>query len=555
MLRLPLRTLSKAEGIVAFAALLGFIVALQFLGGAYASGFGGYPDEPAHMVTSLMVRDFIAGLDFRHPLQFAQQYYYHYPKVAIGHWPPVFYGALGTWFLIVGASRSSALMFIAIVATATATIIYFTGKRLMGRWAGIFAAVLFVASPLVQESSAEVMIEHPVTLGMLVSTLCFARFAKTGRIGDGVAFGTISAAAILTDGDAWALALVPGVTVALTNRWYLLRHPGLWLSAVPVLVACVPWYIFTLHMRNGTWVGSTGSSWVQAIPAFSWSISLAVGFPILIFAFIGVWTTIIHVTSRTKVVPEWPALAGLAIGTLILHCVTPVGFDARYMMTLLPSIVLFSSAGVDDIAHRLSARLPIGIVQIGLAVALMALFSLDSFALPIRLRNNGYARLVGDVMARVSNVPQIWLISSGSTGEGGLVTAVALNEGHPKSYVLRGKQILAGGDWLWNSTEDRFDTPAKLARLLDDMHVTIIVIDDQIPSGQRRPYQDHLQELMAHEGKKWELIEAYPQIQDETVFPNSLHVYARRPVASLAVSTPALPLDRLKALMVHEELR
>jgi Dolichyl-phosphate-mannose-protein mannosyltransferase len=222
--RLPLRLLSKAEPVVAFALLLGWVLALQVAGGVYASGFGGYPDEPAHVVTSLMVRDFIAGLDFRHPLQFAQQYYLRYPKVAIGHWPPVFYGALGIWFLIFDASRGTALMFIAVVAAATASIIYLTGKRLIGRCAGVMAAALFVASPLVQESTARVMTEHLSTLGMLVGTLCFARLARTGRIGDGLAFGTVAAVAILTHANPWALALVPGITIALTNRWDLLSH-------------------------------------------------------------------------------------------------------------------------------------------------------------------------------------------------------------------------------------------------------------------------------------------------------------------------------------------
>jgi hypothetical protein len=85
---------------------------------------------------------------------------------------------------------------------------------------------LFVASPLVQESSARVMTEHLSTLGMLVSTLSFARFARTRWIGDALAFGAIAAAAILTHANAWALALVPGITIALTNRWDLLRRPG-----------------------------------------------------------------------------------------------------------------------------------------------------------------------------------------------------------------------------------------------------------------------------------------------------------------------------------------
>ena len=66
-MRLSVHTITKGEAVAAFVVLLGFVVILQVLGGAYASGFGGYPDEPAHLVTSLMVRDFIAGLDFRHP--------------------------------------------------------------------------------------------------------------------------------------------------------------------------------------------------------------------------------------------------------------------------------------------------------------------------------------------------------------------------------------------------------------------------------------------------------------------------------------------------------
>jgi 4-amino-4-deoxy-L-arabinose transferase-like glycosyltransferase len=150
MVRLPVHTISKGEGIAAFAVLLGIIVTLQILGGAYANGFAGYPDEPAHLVTALMVRDFLAGLDFSHPWGFVQQYYFHYPKVAIGHWPPVLHGALGTWFLIFGTSRGASIMFIAIVAATTSSIIYFTGKRLIGRWAGVLGAVLFLASPLVR---------------------------------------------------------------------------------------------------------------------------------------------------------------------------------------------------------------------------------------------------------------------------------------------------------------------------------------------------------------------------------------------------------------------
>jgi 4-amino-4-deoxy-L-arabinose transferase-like glycosyltransferase len=553
----PVHMIRTTEGVAIFAVLLGIIMTLQTLGGAYASGFGApIDDEASHLVNSLLAGDFIAGLDFRHPWQFAQQYYYHYQKVTIGLWPPAFYGALGIWLLVVGASRGAAILFIAIVAATTATVIYFTGKRLMGCWAGGLAAVLFIASPLVQESSVVVMTEHLTTLGMLVGALCFARFARTERIGDGLAFGAVAAVAILTHGNAWTLGLVPGITIALTNRWYLLRRLGLWLSAVPVLVTCVPWYLFAPSELTGRG-GGVAFLFIEAVPGYLWFIYLGIGLPVLIFALIGVWKTIMRVSPRTEVAPEWAALAGLAIATFILTCVLPIPIQSRFMVLLIPSVVLFSAAGVNEIAHRLGARLPIGVVRVALALILIAAFCVESFALPLQLRNGGYETLVRDVMARLANVPQVWLISSDGFGEGALVCAVALEERRPNSYVLRARTILAGGDIWGRNSQDRFDTPAKLAGLLDDIPVTIIVIDadDQLPPDMHRPYQDRLRQLVAGEGEKWELIASYPQTQGRIVLPNSLHVYARRPVASLTIAAPAIRLERLRALMTRKELR
>jgi hypothetical protein len=226
-----------------------------------------------------------------------------------------------------------------------------------------------------------------------------------------------------------------------------------------------------------------------------------------------------------------------------------------YVFVLMPSVVLFCAAGVNEIARRLGARLPIGVVRRGLALALIAAFCVESFALPLQLRNGGYEALVRDVVARVSNVPQVWLISSESIGEGSLVSAVAFQEVRPNSYILRGRTLLAGGDMYWRNTQDRFDTAAKLAELLDDLPVTIIVIDDRVPADFHRPYQDRLRKLVTTEGDKWELLGSYPQTQGGIGFPSSLHVYARRPVASLAIAAPAVRLDRLRALMVREELR
>jgi hypothetical protein len=40
---------------------VGLILLLQWAGGSYHAEFGGYPDEPAHYLTALMIRDYITS--------------------------------------------------------------------------------------------------------------------------------------------------------------------------------------------------------------------------------------------------------------------------------------------------------------------------------------------------------------------------------------------------------------------------------------------------------------------------------------------------------------
>ena len=157
-----------------------------------------------------MLRDFLLGGEFSHPMAFAKSFYLHYPKVAIGQWPPFLYAVLGSWMVVFGASRTAALTLIAITAVATTTLIYLVGRPRVGRPPALLAGLVFLTSPLVQQSTDQVMTEHLVTLLALSSALLFARYARTVRLADALLFGILAALAILTRGSAWALALVPG---------------------------------------------------------------------------------------------------------------------------------------------------------------------------------------------------------------------------------------------------------------------------------------------------------------------------------------------------------
>jgi len=56
-----------------------------------------------------MVYDYLAGVPKENPLAWAENYYLHYPKVAIGQWPPGYHVMEALWSLVWGPSRASAI--------------------------------------------------------------------------------------------------------------------------------------------------------------------------------------------------------------------------------------------------------------------------------------------------------------------------------------------------------------------------------------------------------------------------------------------------------------
>ena len=101
-------------GIRRLAIFWAAALALQWAQGAYQSDRPENPDEPAHIVTGLMTREYLASGSSRPPMEFARDYYLHYPKVALGHWPPVFYAEQAAWTLIFPATRGSLLVMLAL---------------------------------------------------------------------------------------------------------------------------------------------------------------------------------------------------------------------------------------------------------------------------------------------------------------------------------------------------------------------------------------------------------------------------------------------------------
>lgn len=512
--------------------LVGEIIFFQWLDGAYANGFGGHPDEAAHFVSSLMVRDYMGQIGAMRPLEFAKSYYLHYPKVAIGNWPPMMYALCGIWFFVFGATRTAALAFMALLVAAEAATIYALGRKLMSPFAGLFAAMLFVALPLVRESSAMLMTEHLVTLLILVSAIQFARFAETRATRDALLFGALATAAILTRGSAWSLMLVPPVVILLTRDWRLLLNWRLRLSALPVLLLCVPWYLYAKGMSNGAMVGIDPNAplafFTSAMVAFPVFIGRAAGPLLCLLAAFGVWRIW---AVRARPAPHyWAALFALIIGILLIQTIVPASIEQRFMVQLLPSFLLFAAAGanwliekfmpVEEALHRKVAAAWLGMA---------ALAVLTTFGTTDRIRNRGYGAVALALQqgAHGVNTPVI-LLSSDPVGEGSVIAEIAAANIASSPVCLRGSKILVDEDWLGRGAKDRFHTEAELQTMLDSISVDAVMVDEAIVEQWRRPYHALLSKLLRADPVRWRLAAAFPVVRGGIAYPASVSVYYRQ---------------------------
>jgi hypothetical protein len=452
----------------------GTTVLLQILSGAYHAEFAGYPDESAHYVTSLMVRDFISGLDYSQPMNFARDYYAHYPKVALGHWPPLFYALAGPWMLLFSAARVSVLLGMALLTTVLALITAHAVEEKFGRVSAVISGLLLTCLPLIQLYSDEVMAESLLAIVSFLATLRFSTYLSLGRWQDSAMFGVYSSLAILTKGNGWDLALIPPFAILLTRKYSLVTKWTFWLPAFIVVVACAPWQWMTFSMAQRGWgggdqptLGYTAHALIDFIPML---IGVC-GWGLTILVLIGVFATVVFPYFDRSIDPGWATVFTLIPAAVIFHSIVPAGVEGRKLIIAVPALILFLFAGTFWVAARF--RFPVGY----LALAAVVVFFWQEFSIPTEI-HYGYAEAARYIHGMPDLQTAKILVSSNRDGEGMLVSELAMAERRPGHQVLRGTKVLARTDWNGNVFERPYQTAEALIGYIHDAHIGLVVTDD-----------------------------------------------------------------------------
>jgi len=510
-----------APGLIAGVLLFGIAVGLQGVNGSLQSDIGASPDEPAHVVTGLMVHDYLAQRDPAHPIDYAKNYYLHYPKVAIGQWPPAFYVLQASWGFVFGSTRTSLLMLMAVMSAASALLVFLALRRDAGQVVAALSALLLLVLPMFQRYGGEVMTEVPLALFGMGAALSFARYVDTGRARYSWIFGLCAVLAILTKGNGLLLALLPPLAVLMLWRWDLLKRPSFWIPPVLVALLCGPWYVLTLDLVRSSWAGGaqpTGGYFRAATQTYGVELARMFGVVVGLTAAVG---AALALRARTA---KGTSLVALVIATLAFHVAVPSSIESRHLVLLAPAVLWLFGSG----AAFIGRRLPLGAAGPALcAVTLVAAFGVSGYATP-RKQWGGYAKTAEYLRNDAAYDDAVFLVSSDSRGEGAYVAETALGDERPGHIVLRATKVLSRSGWLGQDYEVAFETPQEMMAYLKRIPVAVVVLDTS-PLG-RGDYSHHrmLRELLEANAHVWEPLATFDAVRDGRRHKDALRLYRQR---------------------------
>jgi len=514
-----------------FSVLAVFAVCLSVCGfqiyrHAYSSNFADHPDESAHFVSGVCVLDYFRTALGTNPIHFVESYYVRYPKVALGHWPPMFYIVQAIWYGLLGPSAFQAILLAGAIAAITGCALFLRLKRLYGYVVASLTTAIFLWLPLVRASELTIMSDMAGSLFILLSVFAFCDAGILNKQRYWLVTGWWTVIAVLTKESALILvAIIPIALVCLYGK-SLLAFKRLRLALPAGAAALLVLFLLygaggILGIRGVPVVLSLSKAW-HTLPLLSAFFSNASPAMFLIAAYaIFAWARAGASSGSDRGLHVLVAVIWLA-GTLASQPFFRGAFEPRYLLpAYLPATLL--------VAEGLS-RLQQNIRHFGSpAIAVLAIVSLTVIALAstpqFKMRQRiGYA----EVAAAIPNESQgsVVLISADARGEGAMVAELLIADVDRKDVILRGTKMLSNSDWMGRDYTLLVKSPASMLQFLNTTPVNYVVVDmNGFIQDATRPHQRLLEETIRDHAEQFRLISDLPLYFDGHRRNHAVQVY------------------------------
>ena len=513
---------SDARGrVLAGVAIALVVFGLQLAAGPYSGGLTRHQsDEPANYVSGVMAYEYLVQGLPSSPIEFASDYYLHYPAVAIGHWPPMLYAVQAGAYMLAGPSLETALALNGLLTALAGWLFFCLLRPFLPFWTTLTACVLFVAAKDMQQMTARVMAEPLMVLLALLAVCFLCRFVDTERPRALIAFGFWAGLAVLTKAVAWSLAPLPVATVFLLRRFDWFRNKNFWAAHAVLLALCAPWEISMSKAVSAGFVDTRAEPLLARFGAMVANLNLQLGWPITVLGIAGSALVVWRVWRGDSEIRALAPLAVLPATVCGLFLVAPVPASSRYLILLVPSLVALGAVLLHDLSRRFAA---------GRRAALVAAMGLLLLTAPW-LRT--YPKIFGgfDEVARLLlsekySRHRVSLISSQAGGEVILVAEAARIENPPTHYLLRASKFLASTSWMnagpynphvasVSETSDRVLGPP----------VSLVILHDDRP-GRELKHHQLLREMVESNPDQWTLRETMSVEGIDPGKPGSVQLY------------------------------
>jgi len=458
----------------AFCLLFTFLLlATQYLSGAFTADLALDWDEPAHAVSSLMVHDYMVQAFPHNPVHFAWDFYGHYSKVSIGHWPPLFYGVEGLWMLLAGRSQVALLLFITLCGAGLICSVFFEVRRGSSTAAALIGVAVLMSSRVFHVMLCGVRPDMLMALLVFWAAVHCGEYMRFGLRRNRSLFMAFTLGAGLTHGRAAVLLLLPFALLPLRSRivkWKWLTAGAavlLFMLLPPYLHQASPVSLSTLLPRARIFILSS-----IFLPGWPWNIhardgvALASGWPWAVLAAIG---TILAFRKGPQQ-QFWASMAGLVGCTLAFYLMVAVPLEYRFMLISTQAIAVLAGGGVYVLLQRASLNSR----ALRLAVSAAAIGWMTWAVAHVEPKLDwGYRRMIADGLL---NGNTVIMIGADEANEGGLIVEASLSDPNRDHTVLRASKSMATSTWMGYFRHLYFSSSPEVLHFLDRANVSLILV-------------------------------------------------------------------------------
>jgi hypothetical protein len=434
-------------------------------------------DPPGHFTTGVMLHDFLLPGHSMRPLPFAECFYVRYPKVAFGHWPPMFYIIEAVWFLVFGTKIVAARWLCACIAGGCALVLYQRCRVDWGHLRALTVTALFLALPSVRHEGWNVMSDL-LLAGFAFLALCsLSDYLVSGKLTHALWLASWTSVAILTKGTGWLLLapLAAGPLVAGRIKIYL--SWSYWLTIALIGIVSAPFFIWMGMLNLGY---PTGIEWyLYRLRMVLWGLSVTTWVAVLAILFI-LTTVLSWLLPRQPLKPTQTRMVILSVWglTLVVFIVLfPMTPELRryYTTAIAPAAYLLAGATA-TLEGWLFSR---GFSRARLLTTLLCAALLANFV-PIQFAVTSVFSWAMGQIPRTAG--QTVLVISDSDGEGAMIAARLEQDRTRSSYLLRGSKVFSISDWSGVRSTPKYETVDALHAALDSLDLDYVVLDTSAAS-------------------------------------------------------------------------